>query len=182
MYRKDFILRYVVAFIFFLCLVACSHIDINQYQQQSPKLNLQSYLNGKIKGYGIVQDRSGNVTKRFDFSGVGSWDGDIGHFAEKITYSDGKVESRVWEFTKLSDNSYEATTPDVIGKAVISIAGNAMNWQYTMNVKVDDSSYAIDFDDWMFLMDDGKLVNRNYFHKFGFNVGELTLFMQKESS
>ena len=57
-----------------------------------------------------------------------------------------------------------------------------MNWQYTMNVKVDDSSYAIDFDDWMFLMDDGKLVNRNYFHKFGFNVGELTLFMQKESS
>lgn len=37
-----------------------------------------------------------------------------------------------------------------IGKTVISIAGNAMNWQYTINIKVNDSSYAIYFDDWMF--------------------------------
>lgn len=180
MLRKYFRLYYFLCFILCLSLVSCSHMDITQYAQQSPKLNLQSYLNGKIKGFGIVQDRHGNVTKRFDFSGVGSWDGDIGHFNEKITYNDGKVESRVWRFTKLSENSYEGTTPDVIGTAVISIAGNAMNWRYTMNVKVDDSSYAITFDDWMFLMDDGKLVNRNYFYKFGFNVGELTLLMQKE--
>jgi hypothetical protein len=156
-------------------------MDVNQYQHQLPKLNLQSYLNGRITGYGIVQDRSGKVTKRFNFSGVGSWDGDMGRFDEKITYSDGKVESRVWQFTKLSENRYEATTPDVIGRAIINIAGNAMNWQYSMKIKVDDSSYVINFDDWMFLMDDGKLINRNYFHKFGFSVGELTLFMQKES-
>jgi hypothetical protein len=34
----------------------------------------------------------------------------------------------------------------------------------------------------MYLMPDGQLINRNYFKKFGFTVGELTLFMQKESS
>jgi len=56
-----------------------------------------------------------------------------------------------------------------------------MNWQYTMNIKVDNSTYAINFDDWMFLMDGGRIINRNYFTKFGLNVGELTLFMQKES-
>ena len=50
-----------------------------------------------------------------------------------------------------------------------------------MNIKVDNSTYAINFDDWMFLMDGGRIINRNYFTKFGLNVGELTLFMQKES-
>lgn len=56
-----------------------------------------------------------------------------------------------------------------------------MSWQYTMNIKVDNSTYAINFDDWMFLMDGGRIINRNYFSKFGLNVGVLALFMQKES-
>jgi hypothetical protein len=70
----------------------------------------------------------------------------------------------------------------VIGKAGIKIAGNAMQWNYVMNVKVDDSTYQINFDDWMFLIDDKHLINRNYFKKFGVKVGELTLYMEKESS
>ena len=162
-------------------LAACSsQMKISQYQQQLPKLDLQQYLNGNIKGYGIVQDGSGNVTKRFKFKGAGKWTGNDGKFYETITYSDGKVESRIWTLTKFSDSMYEAKTPDVIGKATINVAGNAMNWHYNMNVKVDDSTYKINFDDWMFLMNDGKMINRNYFHKFGVNVGELTMFMEKD--
>ncbi len=175
-------LRFIFITILAFFLFACSGMDINQYKNESPKLDLQTYLNGKIKGYGIVQDRNHNVTKRFDFSGNASWNGNIGTFNEKIVYNNGKVDKRIWKFTKINDGYYEATTPDVIGKAIIKVAGNAMNWKYTMNVKVDDSTtYKIDFDDWMFLMNDGKLVNRNYFHKYGLDVGELTLFMEKQS-
>ncbi len=162
-----------------LPLLSCSHVDINQYKNEKPQLDLKSYLDGKIRGWGIVQNRSGEVVKRFDFNGIASWNGDIGHFDEKIIYSDGQVESRVWQLTKLSDSSYEAFTPSLIGKAQITVAGNAMNWRYTMKIKVNNSEYKIDFDDWMFLISDGKLMNRNYFKKFGINVGELTLFMEK---
>lgn len=174
-------LRYIFITISAMFLFACSGIDVNQYKDETPKLDLQAYLSGKIKGYGIVQDGNHNVTKRFDFSGFASWSGNIGTFNEKIVYTDGKVDKRVWKFTKINNGYYEATTPDVIGKAKIKIAGNAMNWKYTMNVKVNDkTTYKIDFDDWMFLMNDGKLVNRNYFHKYGLDVGELTLFMEKQ--
>ena len=174
-------LRYMFIAIFSVMLFACSGMDVEQYKNETPKLDLQAYLNGRIKGYGIVQDRSNKVTKRFDFSGYAVWKDNVGTFNEKITYTDGKVDKRVWKFTKISDSYYEATTPDVIGKAEIKVSGNAMNWKYTMNVKVDDNTtYKIDFDDWMFLMDDGKLVNRNYFHKYGVDVGELTLFMEKQ--
>lgn len=163
-------------------MASCSNNKINQYANNTPKLDVQNFLNGKISGYGVVEDYSANITRRFNFSGVAKWNGNNGEFDEKIVYSDGKQESRIWSITKLSESSYEATTPDVIGKAVISVAGNAMNWRYTMNIKVDDSIYKINFDDWMYLMPDGQLINRNYFKKFGVTVGELTLFMQKESA
>lgn len=163
-----------------ISITGCSGMDINNYRDTTPKLDLQSYLNGDIKGYGIVQDRSGNVTRKFNFSGHAFWGKDRGVFDEKIIYSNGKAESREWIFTKISESHYEATTPDVIGKADIKVSGNSMNWKYVMDVKVDNSTYRLDFDDWMFLVDKKHLINRNYFKKFGITVGELTLYMENQ--
>ena len=73
----------------------------------------------------------------------------------------------------------EGTTQDVIGTAKIFVDGNAMNWQYKMDIKVDDSTYRIKFDDWMYLMNDNTLINHNTFKKFGITVGTLVLFMHK---
>ena len=55
-----------------------------------------------------------------------------------------------------------------------------MRWAYQMDLPVGDNTFRITFDDWMFLMNDGVLVNRSYLKKFGFKVAELTLFMQKQ--
>lgn len=160
--------------------MSCSNSDLDHYKNNNmPPIHFQEYLNGHITGTGIIQDRKGLVTKSFEFSGDASWQGDKGQFHEKMVYNDGKIDTRVWTFKKISDNQYEGYTDEVIGKAVIDISGNAMNWKYKMNVKVGDKTYLISFDDWMFLLPDGKLMNRNYFKKFGLTVGELTLLMQK---
>jgi hypothetical protein len=50
-----------------------------------------------------------------------------------------------------------------------------------MDLDVDGSTYRIRFDDWMWAMNDGVVVNRSYLKKFGFTVAELTLFMQKQN-
>jgi len=55
-----------------------------------------------------------------------------------------------------------------------------MRWAYRMDLPVGDKTYRITFDDFMFLMNDGVLINRSYLKKFGFTVAELTLFMQKQ--
>ena len=49
-----------------------------------------------------------------------------------------------------------------------------------MNVPVGNTNYLIRFDDWMWQMNNGVMINRSYLKKFGFTVAELTLFMQKE--
>lgn len=150
------------------------------YKDTQPKADIKAYFNGPIKAWGVVQDWRGRVTRRFDVEMVGSWDGDIGTLEEKFDYYDGETQERTWTITKISDTAYEGTAGDIIGKASGEAAGSAVNWHYVMDLPVGDTTYKVKFDDWMWQMNDGVLINRSYIKKFGITVAELTIFMQKQ--
>lgn len=154
---------------------------VDQYKGEGPALTLEQYFNGPVKAWGILQDRSGKVTRRFDIDMVGEWQGDEGTLTEKFSFYDGEIQERVWKIKRLADGSYEGRAGDILDKATGRIEGNAAQWRYVMDLPVDDTTYRITFDDWMFLMNDGVLVNRSYLKKFGFRVAELTIFMQKQT-
>lgn len=156
--------------------------SVKDYQTQTPALDLQNYFTGPIKAWGLVQDYTGKVTRRFDVEMVGTWEGDTGTLKEKFEYYDGETQERTWTIKKNAANKYEGSAGDIIGKATGDTAGNAMRWAYQMDLDVGDKTYRITFDDWMFLMNDGVLINRSYLKKFGLTVGELSLFMQKQST
>lgn len=161
-------------------LSACSGPNLEHYEDSEPKLDLQEYFTGPIKAWGIVQDRKGHVTRRFDVTMHGTWDGDTGTLEEHFEYYDGKTDKRTWTIKKVAADKYEGSAGDIIGTANGNINGSAMRWAYVMDLPVGDTTYKITFDDWMFLMNDGVLVNRSYLKKFGFTVAELSLFMQKQ--
>lgn len=163
-----------------IMLSSCKSNSLEYYQGTSPKADIKEYFNGPVKAWGIVQDWRGRVVQRFDVTMVGKWNGDNGTLTEHFTYYDGKKQERVWTIKKLSDDSYEGTAGDIIGKAKGSMIGSAVNWHYIMDVPVDDTTYRIKFDDWMWVMNDGVLINRSYLKKFGLTVSELTIFMKKE--
>ena len=71
---------------------------------------------------------------------------------------------------KISDNKYEGNAKDILKKATGIIQGSAMRWSYKMEVPVKQNVFTLTFDDWMFLMNDGVLINRSYLKKFGFTV------------
>src|SRR5690606_38791463 len=119
---------------------------------------------------------------RFDVHMVGRWEGDSGVLEESFEYYDGKKQERIWRIQKLGPDRYEGQADDIIGIAKGEQSGNAIRWSYVMDIDVDGKVYRITFDDWMWMMDDGVLINRSYLKKFGFTVAELTLFMQKEES
>ena len=50
-----------------------------------------------------------------------------------------------------------------------------------MDLPVGDRTFRITFDDWMFRLNDGVLVNRSYLKKFGITFAELSLFMKTTS-
>jgi hypothetical protein len=158
-----------------LTLAGCSTADVDQYAKQTPVLDLKRYFDGKIDAWGMFQDRSGEVVKRFKVNIDASWKGDTGTLDEHFTYSDGSTQRRVWTITKLSDGRYRGTADDVVGEAKGEAAGNALRWRYVMALPVEGKVYNVDFDDWMFLMDDRVMLNRSVMSKFGYRLGEVTL-------
>lgn len=162
-------------------MFGCSKTHLNYYKETTPAFDIQQFFTGKIKAWGIIQDFRGRVTTRFDVEMVGNWDENIGTLEEDFVFYDGKTQRRVWTITKNSDGTYTGEAGDILGKADGMQQGSAMNWVYTMDVPVDDTTYRLKFDDWMWQMNDGVVVNRSYMKKFGITVAELTLFMQKQT-
>lgn len=163
-----------------IMLSSCSGNSLEYYKDMSPKADIKEYFNGPIKAWGIVQDWRGRVVNRFDIHMVGTWQGDNGTLTEKFTYYDGKTQERIWSIKKLPNGSYEGTAGDIIDKATGQSSGSATRWAYVMDVPVDDTTYRLRFDDWMWVMNDDVLINRSYLKKFGVTVSELTIFMQKQ--
>lgn len=162
-------------------LTSCSSTKVDLYKETSPKMDVKEYFNGPIKAWGVAQDWRGRVVSRFDVKMVGKWNGDEGELKEDfVYYESGKTQHRTWNIRKLADNAYEGKAGDIVGKAEGHQSGSAMNWKYVMDLEVDKSTYRVKFDDWMWLMNDGVLINRSYIKKFGFTVAELTIFMKKD--
>jgi len=165
--------------VFFLLITSCTDHKINYYSNETPKINLNKFFNGKLLAHGIVQNRSGEVIKRFKVDIIASWKNNIATLDEKFVYSDGSKSSRVWKLKKIDSNQFEGTAGDVEGVAEGETAGNAFYFVYDLNLPVDDKTYVINFEDWMFLMDENTLLSRSYMTKWGFDVGEVTLVMTK---
>jgi len=66
-----------------------------------------------------------------------------------------------------------------VGEATGQALGNAFNWQYTMALPVDGRIVNVQFDDWMYLMDDKVMLNKAVMSKFGIQLGEVTLSFTK---
>ena len=80
---------------------------------------------------------------------------------------------------ELDAHRYTGKADDVVGEASGEARGNALRWKYVMALPVDGKVYNVDFDDWMFLMDDRVMLNRSVMSKFGFHLGEVTLSFRK---
>lgn len=162
-----------------LLLSGCAAPSIDAYRDEKPVLDLRSYFNGTLDAHGIFTDRSGQVVKRFTVVMVCRWQGDQGVLDESFTYSDGSTQKRVWRLTRHADGHYTGEADDVIGTAQGLARGNAFHWTYTLALPVDGKIYEVQFDDWMFLVDERVMLNRAEMRKFGLRLGEVTLSFSK---
>lgn len=167
--------------VLFLLLVGCSSIDMNQYQSNTPAFNLYDYFQGDVKGWGIVQNWKGALTRQFTVSINGELNEENELVLdENFNWSDGEQSKRVWQILENGRSKYIGKADDVHGSAAGMSSGNVLNWQYTLNLKVDENTWKIAFDDWMFLQQDGILINKAVMRKFGFKVGEVTIVFMKQ--
>ena len=158
-----------------LALTGCAGPQVTDYSADKPVLDLRQYFNGTLDAYGVFTDRSGKVVKRFTVVMRCSWNGDEGVLDEDFVYSDGTTQKRIWRLKQLGKGRYEGRADDVVGVAQGQTAGNAFRWGYTLALPVDGSVWEVQFDDWMYLMDQRVMLNKAAMSKFGIHLGEVTL-------
>ena len=163
-------------------LAACAGPKVDEYRNQKPVLDLATYFNGTLDAWGIVRNRSGKVVKRFRVEMTGKWQGSNGTLEEDFTYADGSKSRRVWIISKIDANRYRGTAADVVGTAIGEARGNALQWRYVLAVPVGGKTYNVDFDDWMYLVNDEVMLNKSDMSKFGVGLGEVIVSFRKRSS
>ena len=164
-----------------LMLAGCASPAVEQYAAEQPRLLLREYFDGPMTAHGVFTDRSGQVVRRFTVKLVGRWNGPEGVLEEDFFYSDGKTERRVWRLTDHGGGRYTGRADDVVGEARGQAAGNALRWQYTLALPVDGRVIEVQFDDWMYLIDERVMLNRATMRKFGVTLGEVTLSFTRRS-
>jgi Protein of unknown function (DUF3833) len=161
-------------------LTGCSGMKPEDFAGREPRFRIEDYFAGKTRAWGIFQDRFGTLRRQFVVDIDGRWDGETLTLVEDFVYDDGQTEQRTWRIRKTDDHGYEGKADGVIGIAKGESYGNALNWNYRFALKVGDGSWNVTFDDWMFLQDDGVMINRAEVSKFGIQLGEVTIAFRKD--
>jgi hypothetical protein len=163
-----------------LILTSCS-TDLTDYPQEKKPFDIKNYFSGDIIGRGIVQDYTNKVNRRFCVEIKGTWQGNEGTLAEKFYFNDGEISYRNWQLTKKDNGSYLGLAEDVVGTAIGRHQGFAFQFSYDLLLKVKGETYQVAMDDWMYKIDDYRVMNKTSISKFGINVAEVTLFFDKET-
>jgi hypothetical protein len=175
-------MKTIIIILFFTLLTSCSGNKMQpiDFKDQKPRLIIEDYLSGNVKAWGILQNRSGKVTRQFSASLNGTWDGNQLILNEKFNWSDGEVQKRQWKINKIDEHNYQGTAGDVVGTAKGFSYGPAFKFEYVLLVPVKGREIKITFDDWIFKQDDKVAINRATMTKFGIKVAELTVFFIKD--
>ena len=148
------------------------------YAGTGPTFKMKEALNGEILSEGLIYGPNGKMSNSFVARMVGEWDGNTGTLAEYFTYSNGKQMTRKWYLTLGTGNTFTATADDIVGEGKGVISGATVKLTYRIILPEDAGGHTLDVTDWMYLTENGAIMNRSEMRKFGLKVAELVATMR----
>lgn len=170
--------RFAVLFVALFTLAGCTDMKIEDFSSGTPAFDPFDYFAGETRAWGVFEDRFGTVRRQFEVDITGTVENGTLTLDESFRYADGETDRRVWRIRRNGNGGFIGTADDVIGEATGEAAGNALHWEYDMDLAVGDDTWRVRFDDWMFLQEDGVLINRARVTKWGVEIGEVSLFFK----
>ncbi len=149
------------------------------FEGSGPPFLPEAFFAGRTQGHGFFQDRFGRIRREFRVDIEGRIEGDTLTLEEEFFYRDGERERRTWTIHRLAPGRYEGRASDLVGAATGRAVGRAANWRYTFALPIGGTRWSFAVDDWMLLQDEGTLLNRSTFSKFGITVGQAVIVFRK---
>ncbi len=148
------------------------------YAATSPEFDLRAVLNGPIASEGLIYGPNGRMTNSFVARMQGDWEGETGTLTEDFTYSNGSRMQRKWYLTLGPDNTFTATADDLVGEGHGVVSGSTVRMRYKIRLPEAAGGHVLNVTDWLYLMQDGSIMNRSEMRKFGIKVAELVATMR----
>ena len=177
----------VILVVLILALVIASRRRFGFAAQRSsdyasgPQFDLRRHLSGPIQCEGVIYGPTGRVTSRFVADMQADWQGNTGVMTEKVRYDSGTAQDRIWTLRLGNDGAIHAEAPDVIGTGIGRVEGSAVVLRYRIKLTESAGGHELDVTDWMYLMENGTIMNRSQFSKFGIKLGELVATMRPKA-
>ncbi len=140
---------------------------------------MATHLSGRILCEGVIYGPLGRVSSRFVADMIGTWDGNTGTLAETFRYDNGTIQERCWTLRVDGAGRIRADAPDLLGTGTGTQSGPAVQMKYRIRLDASAGGHVLDVIDWMYLMENGTIMNRSQFRKFGIPVAELIATMRK---
>lgn len=172
------LIKVVIAAIVGGVLTGCS-LQPEELSKPTPKLDPTSFFSGQMLATGVVQDFRGRQLRLFNADIVGSWRGNNGLLDEQFVFDDGERQERCWRL-KYVDGQLLGRANDVLGTAVGQLSGNTLVWDYQLQLPAKQGGWTINLHDELFLVPPERLINRTEMTKWGLNVGEITLVIERQ--
>ena len=148
------------------------------YVASTPVFDIKEVLKGPMLCEGMIYGPFGRVTTRFVAQMHAEWQGNEGRMTEEFHYDSGTIQHREWTLKLNEDGQIQATAPDLIGVGHGQQSGATVMLSYEIKLTEEAGGHALKVTDWMYLMENGAIMNRSQFRKFGFKVAELVATMR----
>ncbi len=148
------------------------------YADQRPSFDLREHLKGPILCEGVIYGPTGRVSSRFVADMEATWEGNQGVMTEHFRYDSGATQTREWRLTLGNDGAIRAEADDVEGVGTGRVEGAAVQLKYRIRLPENAGGHVLDTTDWMYVVENGSIINRSQFRKYGIKVAELVATMR----
>ena len=139
------------------------------------RFDFGEFFQGHTRASGWFADRFGNVRRHFCGEFYGYYEGSDFVLDEKLFYTDGVIEERLWRVNVDEHGNFSASSDSLIGDAKGRIRGNTLSMRYMMRVMIEqDKFWNLEMRDTMILQPDGILHNTNHVYKWGIRIGTVS--------
>jgi hypothetical protein len=130
-------------------------MNLSDFDGTTPDLRPETFLRGRLEGWGILERISGGLQQRFTVAAEGQFDGAELAFTETWRFDDGHIDTLNWRIRPLGDGEYVGTEDRVDGEARGERSGCAFHWRYSRDApQKDGSTTRLAFNDWFYRIDD----------------------------
>jgi hypothetical protein len=157
-------------------LTGCSPaLPVAHFATTDPAFDPVRFWTGHTHSWGVLENRDGAPTAVVTTDCTGEPEGADGlHMVQHLTIEGEPDQMRDWHMRRVGPHAFEATANDMVGTARGTASGRVFHWSWVLATRPGDSLRDVTMDQWMYLEDDGAMVNRTTITKLGITLAQVT--------